>query len=727
MSGRVQSEIKGMSYDFGIAITKGTVQALTATVAAVTALTASVYTLLDADDALVTMINKNQIAFGGYANTMKALAYAEKRAAEGIGFNTGDLIDGFKSLQRAGLNARKETDLVAKAAIGMGASFAQTAQIIQSGDFSALAEAGIISQRTAMSYSAMGFSAQQATRQVHALIKEANRKGMFDGAVQSMDSIRSRFKQFKNDFVFAIVGDPRDPEGLAFNVKKYLTQIADFINKHRNTIIYYGKLIGRTFRFVINVVGDFLKIMWKQFFGIQNLQEKSKKTMQDQLMSFGLWIEFLRVKIKMFFEDYGKYIAFAVKALLAFKAIKIGLGMWRGLRLSLNFILGLLEGTVIQTRTLYRYFRLLWNTSVIKGYMREFGGLSGGLKQYVKDTAMLIKTNAQAWGSKVMAGITSIGTGIASAATSAWAFTAALLANPITWIVAAVVALGAAIYYVVKNWDEFWYTTQKMGDGWSALLGPLFLIIKYWEEIKATATNVWVAIKGSFETAWLSIKTSFEDMKFAMGKIFDPFKNAIKSIKTFFKNYVVDPIQSFFNTIGTYLDKFANIFGMGGNALQGVANKGVDDSKSLATGVQNTKVQQALQLLQAQKRNNGGKNTVEQMQAFLSVVNSRNSEVSELKSSSSVAAIKEGKYAQMTADKIAEGKAGNTGASVDFKALSAPSTGAGSFGGNTVNINSGAVQINLGGASGMDENKIANLVEKKLRELMNKNKLREQG
>jgi len=37
---------------------------------------------------------------------------------------------------------------------------------------------------------------------------------------------------------------------------------------------------------------------------------------------------------------------------------------------------------------------------------------------------------------------------------SVWASTVALLANPITWIVLAVVAVGVAIYKLVKYWDE---------------------------------------------------------------------------------------------------------------------------------------------------------------------------------------------------------------------------------------------------------------------------------
>lgn len=53
-----------------------------------------------------------------------------------------------------------------------------------------------------------------------------------------------------------------------------------------------------------------------------------------------------------------------------------------------------------------------------------------------------------------------LGAGIAAAASATWAFTAALLANPITWIVVAVIALAAAAWLIYKNWGKIvaWWT-----------------------------------------------------------------------------------------------------------------------------------------------------------------------------------------------------------------------------------------------------------------------------
>lgn len=73
--------------------------------------------------------------------------------------------------------------------------------------------------------------------------------------------------------------------------------------------------------------------------------------------------------------------------------------------------------------------------------------------------------------------------GFMAAAASAWSFTAALLANPITWVVVGIVALVAAIVLAIKHWEE-----------WGALLfafmGPMGMVMnmfmnvrKHWEGI----------------------------------------------------------------------------------------------------------------------------------------------------------------------------------------------------------------------------------------------------
>lgn len=109
-----------------------------------------------------------------------------------------------------------------------------------------------------------------------------------------------------------------------------------------------------------------------------------------------------------------------------------------------------------------------------------------------------------------------------------WSFTAALLANPITWIVIGIVALCAGIYLLWKNWDT---VTAAMGKAWDWLVlkfvaakdwlagvfhslvdlakqyGPLvlaavfpivgvpLLIAQHWDGIKTTASGVFDSVR----------------------------------------------------------------------------------------------------------------------------------------------------------------------------------------------------------------------------------------
>ncbi len=66
------------------------------------------------------------------------------------------------------------------------------------------------------------------------------------------------------------------------------------------------------------------------------------------------------------------------------------------------------------------------------------------------------------------------------ATTAAWAFTAALLANPITWIVAAIVGLGVVIWQLWKNWDK---VSAWFSDKWDWILEKVNNVVGWFEKI----------------------------------------------------------------------------------------------------------------------------------------------------------------------------------------------------------------------------------------------------
>ena len=140
--------------------------------------------------------------------------------------------------------------------------------------------------------------------------------------------------------------------------------------------------------------------------------------------------------------------------------------------------------------------------------------------------------------------------------TSVWSFTAALLANPITWIIIAIVALVAALILLWQNWDAVsawlsntWNTiVQGVMDGWNWLRGILeetptwllvvlaaffpflgipLLIIQNWETIKEFFSNLWTGIVDGFNNFFSNfLPNLFESGK----KIIDTLCEGIMSV-----------------------------------------------------------------------------------------------------------------------------------------------------------------------------------------------------
>lgn len=89
-----------------------------------------------------------------------------------------------------------------------------------------------------------------------------------------------------------------------------------------------------------------------------------------------------------------------------------------------------------------------------------------------------------------------------AAAAATWAWTAALLANPLTWIVVGIALLVAAIVWLVQNWDLI---KEKTVAVWNAIKSFLAGV---WDGIKSKATFVWNAVTSYVAAAWDSLKSA---------------------------------------------------------------------------------------------------------------------------------------------------------------------------------------------------------------------------
>ena len=114
-----------------------------------------------------------------------------------------------------------------------------------------------------------------------------------------------------------------------------------------------------------------------------------------------------------------------------------------------------------------------------------------------------------------------------------WLVNSALLANPITWVVLAIIALIAVVYLVIKYWDQLkaaiigvaeWF--DKM-PGWVQILGMVFLpfifiplkIIANWKRVKAWFSEFWDWLSNGFTSVIDTILDAFKPVTNLINKV----------------------------------------------------------------------------------------------------------------------------------------------------------------------------------------------------------------
>ena len=195
------------------------------------------------------------------------------------------------------------------------------------------------------------------------------------------------------------------------------------------------------------------------------------------------------------------HLADVVEGVASFAATHPTIARYTGTVILLGLAMGTLVGVVMAARSAYQIYTII---------------------QYANALAMA--ASASATGAATTAsGAYAIGLGLttaslSAAAASAWAFTVALLANPITWIVIGIVALIAGIAALIIYWDKVketavgaWTWIKAKWDGapsWARGLGLLMFIaltgglglivivaVKYWDQISAAGIAAWTWIE----------------------------------------------------------------------------------------------------------------------------------------------------------------------------------------------------------------------------------------
>lgn len=205
-------------------------------------------------------------------------------------------------------------------------------------------------------------------------------------------------------------------------------------------------------------------------------------------------------------------------------------------------------------------------------YAKDFiVSIASGTAALVKQAAQWVINTAMKVADTAATIASTVATTAATAAT--WLFNAALavLTSPITLVIAAIAALVAGIYLLIKNWDTVKEAGQKawkfIKNAWNNA-GQWFNE-KIIQPIKNFFGNLWTNVKNMASNAWNGIKGIFS----GVGNWFsEKFQQAYNGITRVFSN-----IGNFFSGIwGRIRWTFSSLGTSIGNAISNAVKSGIN-------------------------------------------------------------------------------------------------------------------------------------------------------
>lgn len=194
-------------------------------------------------------------------------------------------------------------------------------------------------------------------------------------------------------------------------------------------------------------------------------------------------------------------------------------------------------------------------TALMVGVLPAVEAVSGafvGVMEWAKEHPVAMQAIAAAVGVLAVA-LTALAVVVGVYTVAQWAMNAAILANPITWIIVGIVAAIAALAAVIV------------------------IVINYWDEISAAAVSAWEWIKGAWATAgeWFNTTVIQPVVSFFSGlwegistgaqAAWDWIVGVWASVSGWFDANVIQPIINFFTGLW---DGIVNIWNGISNAVQ---------------------------------------------------------------------------------------------------------------------------------------------------------------
>lgn len=186
------------------------------------------------------------------------------------------------------------------------------------------------------------------------------------------------------------------------------------------------------------------------------------------------------------------------------------------------------------------------------------GAMTSAL-EWMKEHPVAMKAIAAAVG-VLAVGLGGLAVAVGIYTVAQWAMNSAILANPITWIVVAIVAAIAALVAIgvvlYENWDTI---KAKAGEVWAGVtekFNALWETVKeVWNGIWETITSVWNGITDSVSNAlqnvWTNVTSIFNGVKSTVSSIWNGIKTTISNVWNGIKSGVSNAINGVKNTVSS--------------------------------------------------------------------------------------------------------------------------------------------------------------------------------
>lgn len=315
------------TYDFGIMIAQSTVNKVARLTGVTLSLASAFYALQTTGDKYVKTLRENSLRFGGFISTIQQMEKAQERLIKGqTSFSVDDQLKGLNQLAAVGINVRKDFDFINKSAHATGKSFSEFSSAIANavqGNMQSLVDMGLMTQRATRMFDK--YTANTVMRQQAILNFVKQHKGLNDLIKNDFENIQDQIVRIKatwSDFLKGVVGKPNDPESLYGMVNKSLKSIAQKFSQSYKDLKQYGKGIGIVMGWTVRQIGRTIEWLGRQGKKAINFLLGSSETFVERMRTLVVWLEFWRLKVRDFFDEYGNSIKSIIKWLLIFKGLK---------------------------------------------------------------------------------------------------------------------------------------------------------------------------------------------------------------------------------------------------------------------------------------------------------------------------------------------------------------------------------------------------------------------